>query len=278
MELFSLGKCHKTVIYFNQCTICSFVSDGSDALRDAAFFVDPKIGYKKWEMEIIVKAMKKIEAETCIRFERIKNPVPGRKWLAILTEGRESACYINYIKQNLLDKEIGNLGKVFGDRPNGWDGECFGGAYASWLGSGSPTFMVASGIDLRDDESMVGLFVHELLHNLGVGHTQKRPGKLTRSCIYYQILLVTDRDNYVTVNYNNIETGSWSQYEKCVGTQCQTFGTPYDCQSIMHYRDRFFGNGKGKTMSPKNPSNCDLGGYMTQLTASDITLLKVLYA
>ena len=71
MELFSLGKCHKTDVFLTQCTIiCSFVSDGSDALRDAAFFVDPKIGYKKWEMEIIVKAMKKIEAESCIRFDR----------------------------------------------------------------------------------------------------------------------------------------------------------------------------------------------------------------
>ena len=74
---------------------------------------------------------------------------------------------------NLKEKEIGSLGKVF-NRP--WGPGCFGGAYASWLGSGSPTFMVVSAMDIRDDEGTVGLYVHELLHNLGVGHTQKRPG------------------------------------------------------------------------------------------------------
>ena len=64
--------------------------------------------------------------------------------------------------------------KVF-DRP--WGPGCFGGAYASTLGAGSPVFMVASQIDVDDTESTVGLFVHEFLHNLGVGHSQKRPGK-----------------------------------------------------------------------------------------------------
>lgn len=36
--------------------------------------------------------------------------------------------------------------------------------------------MVASQIDVDDTDSTVGLFVHEFLHNLGVGHSQKRPG------------------------------------------------------------------------------------------------------
>ena len=152
------------------------MSDGSDSLKDAAFFVDPKVGYKKWEMDIIVKAMKKIEAATCIRFERIKNPVAGRQWLVIMREGTSSACYINYIKQNLINREIGNAGKVFGK--NWWDGDCFRGAYASGLGAGTPTFMVASGIDLDNTDDTVGLYVHELLHNLGVGHSQKRPGNV----------------------------------------------------------------------------------------------------
>ena len=46
----------------------NFVSDGTDELKDAAFFVDSKVGYKKWEIEIIIKAMKRIEANTCIRY------------------------------------------------------------------------------------------------------------------------------------------------------------------------------------------------------------------
>jgi len=235
----------------------NFVSDGTDELKDAAFFVDSKVGYKKWEIEIIIKAMKRIEANTCIRFKRI-NPEPGKKWLLMMREGTGSSCLVDYINSNLKDKTVGNLGKVF-NRP--WGPGCFGGAYASWLGAGSPTFMVVSQMSVSDTEGTVGLYAHELLHNLGVGHTQKRP----------------DRDSYITVNYNNIQESGWSQYRKCEGEECLTFGSPYDCKSIMHYRDYFFNKNGGKTMTPKDPNNCDLSGYMTQLTAADVTLLKKMY-
>ena len=45
----------------------------------------------------------------------------------------------------------------------------------------------------------------------------------------------------------------------------------------MHYRDYFFkkAGATGPTMTPKNPATCNLGGYMTKLTNSDITLLRV---
>ena len=248
----------------------NFVSDGTDSMKDAAFYVDAKVGYNQNEMAIIVKAMKKIEEQTCIRFKRI-NPQPGKPWLLIMREARGSTCLTEYINSNLKDKDIGNLGKVF---YRYWSGSCFGGAYASKLGSGSPTFQVASSITIDDTESTVGLFVHEFLHNLGVGHTQKRPGKL-RVFKFFLIILILDRDTYVTVNYNNIARNSWSQYDKCEGTECLTFGSPYDCSSIMHYRDYFFATGTGKTMTAKDPSTCSLSGYMTQLTAADITLLKV---
>ena len=41
--------------------------------------------------------------------------------------------------------------------------------------------MVVSGMDITNEESTVGLYVHELLHNLGIGHTQKRPGRFRSS-------------------------------------------------------------------------------------------------
>ena len=89
-------------------------------------------------------------------------------------------------------------------------------------------------------------------------------------------LYVIDRDNYITVNYDNIQQSGWSQYKKCEGTECLTFGAPYDCDSIMHYRDYFFVKASGlKTMTAKDPSSCSLSGYNTQLTGPDITLLKV---
>ena len=67
-------------------------------------------------MTIIRKAMQRIEAVTCIRFREI-NPEPGKKWVLIMREFSASTCWISYIKQNLKDKEVGNLGKVYIDKP-----------------------------------------------------------------------------------------------------------------------------------------------------------------
>lgn len=67
------------------------------------------------------------------------------------------------------------LSKVFG----GFRGSCFGGAYARGLGAASPAYMVTSLFDIDDVEGDIGLFVHEFLHNLGIGHSQKRPGTFT---------------------------------------------------------------------------------------------------
>ena len=62
-------------------------------------------------MAVIVKAMKRIEATTCIRFKRI-NPEPGKKWILIMREASSSTCWASYINQNIKEKEVGNLGKV----------------------------------------------------------------------------------------------------------------------------------------------------------------------
>ena len=71
-------------------------------------------------------------------------------------------------------------GKVF-DMP--WNtGNCFSGAFAWTLGMGlrKVAYLVASVFSIDNSDSTIGLFQHELLHNLGVGHTQKRHGnKLT---------------------------------------------------------------------------------------------------
>ena len=62
-------------------------------------------------MAVIVKAMKRIEATTCIRFKRI-NPEPGKKWILIMREASATTCWASYINQNIKYLEVGNLGKV----------------------------------------------------------------------------------------------------------------------------------------------------------------------
>ena len=83
------------------------------------------------------------------------------------------------------------------------------------------------------------------------------------------------------MNENNIEDSASAryQYSKCEGTECETHGSPYDCSSIMHYRDDAFKKAwaRGPTMTAKNPATCNLSGYRTRLTDSDIGLLNKMY-
>ncbi len=57
-------------------------------------------------------------------------------------------------------------------------GNCFGGAFTWGLGMGlrKVAYLVASVTSIDNSDGTIGLFQHELLHNLGVGHTQKRHG------------------------------------------------------------------------------------------------------
>uniref|UniRef100_A0ABP0N8Y6 Metalloendopeptidase n=1 Tax=Durusdinium trenchii TaxID=1381693 RepID=A0ABP0N8Y6_9DINO len=61
-----------------------------------------------------------------------------------------------------------------------------------------------------------GTAIHEMLHSMGMAHEQSRP----------------DRDNYVTINWQNIQSNMHSQFAK--DSYADT-NRPYDILSIMHY-------------------------------------------
>ncbi|KAF9313937.1 hypothetical protein BGZ91_006123 [Linnemannia elongata] len=63
-----------------------------------------------------------------------------------------------------------------------------------------------------------GVVIHEFLHAAGLIHTQKRP----------------DRDNYITVHFENIVDSWKSQFTKETSNDIGNF-TAYDIYSIMHY-------------------------------------------
>ena len=72
--------------------------------------------------------------------------------------------------------------------------------------------------------------VHELVHTLGFVHEHTRP----------------DRDNFISVNTDNIEPGKEKNFEKRPhGTSdffekgsVNTRNTPYDVLSLLHYGPR----------------------------------------
>lgn len=63
------------------------------------------------------------------------------------------------------------------------------------------------------------IVAHEIGHSLGYYHEQAR----------------FDRDNYVQILTQNIQSGMESQYSKQSPSTMITFGVPYDYGSVMHY-------------------------------------------
>jgi len=247
----------------------SFVSDGDDYAKYAVH-TDEKVGLSKGDAETVMAAMKQIEDKTCIKFNMVK-PVKGQPWLFISRDnkGSDLSCQIPYIKSDLVGKDINGVGDIYARLQ--WSGDCFPGAYA-WYGSSSPQNFVISQTTLsNDNQNDIGLVVHELLHNLGLGHTQKRQ----------------DAAEHIDIKWGNIEKNNHGQYEACIEandwscSRYNHYGTEYDCMSIMHYRDYFFITSEarssgGKTMVAKK-AGCDLSSPASTLSNADIDILKKMY-
>ena len=61
--------------------------------------------------------------------------------------------------------------------------------------------------------------VHELGHAIGFWHEQSRP----------------DRDNYITILWENIRANRDDQFEKYTHGEIDSLNVTYDYASIMHY-------------------------------------------
>jgi len=105
-----------------------------------------------------------------------------------------------------------------------------------------------------------GTIIHELLHALGFYHMNNAP----------------DRDNYVTINWQNIQPGKESNFNKYSASQITSFGVPYDYDSVMHSSPYAFARNVGlKTIEPKDP-NANIGqreGFSTR----DLEKLAIMY-
>lgn len=105
-----------------------------------------------------------------------------------------------------------------------------------------------------------GLIAHEFLHLLGFPHMHSS----------------NDRDNYIKVNYENIESSAFHNYKKRLDdARC---GTSYDYQSIMHYAAYTFSKNGLPTIEPLDPTVLIWSlGQREQLSDGDIMRLRLLY-
>merc|ERR1719436_687914 len=84
--------------------------------------------------------------------------------------------------------------------------------------------------------SDVGTPIHEFMHALGYLHEQSRK----------------DRDEYVTIHWENIDDSKKHNFNKCY--ECDNQGLEYDPSSVMHYGSKTFSKNNKATITLKKGS------------------------
>ncbi|XP_071093479.1 zinc metalloproteinase nas-13-like isoform X1 [Haliotis cracherodii] len=103
-----------------------------------------------------------------------------------------------------------------------------------------------------------GIVVHEFGHAIGWFHEQARP----------------DRDDFVTINFDQIPVNWRSQFGKVAQALVNDRGVEYDYDSIMHYSGNTFGPG---TIVTRNPEDQSRLGQRFGLSFRDIKLANLMY-
>uniref|UniRef100_A0A182Q0R1 Metalloendopeptidase n=1 Tax=Anopheles farauti TaxID=69004 RepID=A0A182Q0R1_9DIPT len=126
-------------------------------------------------------------------------------------------------------------------------------AYVGHTGIEQPVYLEPGGC------TGVGTIIHELLHSLGLYHMQS----------------ASDRDFYVTINFDNVLPDRESNFNRYDSTKLTDLGIPYDYESIMHYARAAFSKNGQDTMVPKR-SNVVIG-QRNGLSLKDIRRINVMY-
>ncbi|KAI6177673.1 Metalloendopeptidase [Aphelenchoides bicaudatus] len=100
------------------------------------------------------------------------------------------------------------------------------------------------------------VIVHELLHALGAYHEHQRP----------------DRNQYVTIDYRNIETG-WEWVYAIESHHLDSNKYPYDVNSIMNYYSNAFGKPDSRGYPRTTGQPAPLNSRMSQEDIKKLNLL-----
>ena len=131
-----------------------------------------------------------------------------------------------------------------------------GGGCSSWIGmqGGQQTVTLAEGCGN-------GAAVHELGHAVGFFHEQTR----------------ADRDNFVTIYWDRIQSGMSYNFDKMTSNDGQTHGS-YDYRAIMHYRTTAFGINNAITIWPKQGGvDTNYMGNGSVLSNGDVAATAAIY-
>ncbi|KAB7501143.1 Zinc metalloproteinase nas-4, partial [Armadillidium nasatum] len=106
-----------------------------------------------------------------------------------------------------------------------------------------------------------GSVLHEMYHALGFFHEQSR----------------SDRDDFVDINWDNIEEGMETNFNLYGPDITNDFSTDYDYGSLMHYSPYAFSTNGEKTIETKDKRYSEDIGQREELSDNDIQKLLKMY-
>lgn len=85
-----------------------------------------------------------------------------------------------------------------------------------------------------------------------------------------------DRDGYVFIRSQNIETGRENNFEKAKPSETNFFGVGYDYGSVLHYSSVAFSKNGKNTIEPKMKTSENMG-QRVGLSKKDIVKVNKMY-
>ncbi|XP_048010429.1 meprin A subunit beta-like, partial [Megalobrama amblycephala] len=131
-------------------------------------------------------------------------------------------------------------------------------SHRCWSFIGHSSSPGAQTLSIGKDCGRKGIVEHQFLHALGFSHEHTR----------------YDRDDYVTINYQNITKGFEGYFNK---SSENVSVTPYDYYSVMHFDKNAFSSGSGSTITTKQSEFQEVIGQLMEMSESNVIELNKLY-
>ncbi|EGT40663.1 hypothetical protein CAEBREN_20032 [Caenorhabditis brenneri] len=107
----------------------------------------------------------------------------------------------------------------------------------------------------------LGTVTHEIAHAFGFVHEHKH----------------FERDDYIIVQYENINSTQWFNFDIELESTVEDFGIGYDYGSVMHYRGNSFTKNKNLTILTVDPNYQDTIGQEVGPSFADVKKLNFAY-